>query len=132
MIVLKKVKFRNFLSYGNYWTDIDLDAANLNILVAKNGQGKSALVDAIVFGLFGNPYRRINKPNLVNSINGKDLLVEVEFTTGDKTIMVRRGIKPAIFEIFQNGKKIDEKDNIRDQQMFFEENIIKTNYRTFT
>ena len=132
MIVLKKVKFRNFLSYGNYWTDIDLDAANLNILVAKNGQGKSALVDAIVFGLFGKPYRRINKPNLVNSINGKDLSVEIEFTTGDKTIMVRRGIKPNIFEIFQNGKKIDEKDNTRDQQVFFEENIIKTNYRTFT
>ena len=132
MIVLKKLKFRNFLSYGNYWTDIDLDAANLNILVAKNGQGKSALVDAIVFGLFGKPYRRINKPNLVNSINEKDLLVEIGFTTGDKTIMVRRGIKPAIFEIFQNGKKIDEKDNIRDQQIFFEENIIKTNYRTFT
>ena len=132
MIVLKKLKFRNFLSYGNYWTDIDLDAANLNILVAKNGQGKSALVDAIVFGLFGKPYRKINKPNLVNSINEKDLLVEIGFTTGDKTIMVRRGIKPAIFEIFQNGKKIDEKDNIRDQQMFFEENIIKTNYRTFT
>ena len=120
------------MSYGNYWTDIDLDAANLNILVAKNGQGKSALVDAIVFGLFGKPYRRINKPNLVNSINEKDLLVEIGFTTGDKTIMVRRGIKPAIFEIFQNGKKIDEKDNIRDQQIFFEENIIKTNYRTFT
>lgn len=120
------------MSYGNYWTDIDLDAANLNVLVAKNGQGKSALVDAIVFGLFGKPYRRINKPNLVNSINGKDLLVEIGFTTGDKTIMIRRGIKPAIFEIFQNGKKIDEKDNIRDQQVFFEENIIKTNYRTFT
>ena len=98
------MKFRNFLSYGNYWTDIDLDAANLNILVAKNGQGKSSLVDAIVFGLFGKPYRKINKPNLVNSINGKDLLVEIEFTTGDKTIMVRRGIKPNIFEIFQNGK----------------------------
>ena len=126
------MKFRNFLSYGNYWTDIDLDAANLNILVAKNGQGKSSLVDAIVFGLFGKPYRRINKPNLVNSINGKDLLVEIEFTTGDKTIMVRRGIKPNIFEIFQNGKKLDEKDNTRDQQVFFEDNIIKTNYRTFT
>ena len=126
------MKFRNFLSYGNYWTDIDLDAANLNILVAKNGQGKSSLVDAIVFGLFGKPYRKINKPNLVNSINGKDLLVEIEFTTGDKTIMVRRGIKPNIFEIFQNGKKLDEKDNTRDQQVFFEDNIIKTNYRTFT
>lgn len=136
MLTFHNISFRNFLSYGNYTTTVKLDDVKRTIIIAKNGSGKSSMFDAIVFALFGRPYRRINKPNLVNSINGKGLLTEIEFsvndTGGKKLYKVRRGIKPAIFEIYVNGNKLDEVDSSRDQQKYLEENILKTNFRTFT
>lgn len=135
MITFHTIKYKNFLSYGNYFTEVQLDSVKRSIITAKNGSGKSSMFDAIVFALFGKPYRKINKPNLVNSINGKGLLTEIEFTVNDhgkKRYKVRRGIKPSIFEIYINGIKMDEMDSIRDQQKFLEEQILQTNFRTFT
>jgi len=107
----------------------------MSIISAKNGSGKSSMFDAIVFALFGRPYRKINKPNLVNSINGRGLVTEVEFSVNDQSgknvYRVVRGIKPNVFEIYQNGNKLDEADNARDQQKFLEDSILKTNYRAF-
>lgn len=136
MITFHYIKYRNFLSYGNYDTEVRLDDVKRTIIIAKNGSGKSSMFDAIVYALFGKPYRRINKPNLINSINGKGLLTEVEFsvndTGGKKRYRVRRGMKPNIFEVYINDKKLDEADSVRDQQKYLEENILKTNFRTFT
>lgn len=136
MITFHTIRYKNFLSYGNYFTEVKLDDVKRSIIIAKNGSGKSSMFDAIVYALFGKPYRRINKPNLINSINGKGLLTEVEFsindTGGKKRYKVRRGMKPNIFEIYINDEKLDEADSARDQQKYLEENILKTNFRTFT
>lgn len=131
MIYFRKIRFKNLLSYGNYFTEIDLTGGNINVITATNGSGKTAFLDAIVFALFGRPYRKINKPSLINSINEKNLISEVEFDVGGKSYFVRRGMKPAIFEIYENGKKLDESDSVKDQQKYFEENILKTSYRSF-
>lgn len=136
MIYFQKIKFRNFLSYGNYWTTVDIRSHKMNLIVGKNGNGKSVITDSLVFGLFGRPYRKINKPNLVNSINRKGLEVEIYFSITENSVskqyMIRRGLKPNIFEIFIDDEKQNEKDNVRDQQKYLEENILKTNFRTFT
>lgn len=131
MIYFRKIRFKNLLSYGNYFTEIDLTGGNINVITATNGSGKTAFLDAIVFALFGRPYRKINKPSLINSINEKNLLAEVEFDVGGKSYFVRRGMKPAIFEIYENARKLDESDSVKDQQKYFEENILKTSYRSF-
>ena len=103
MIHFKKVRWRNFLSTGNAYTELQLDERPTTLIVGENGSGKSTLLDAICFALFGKPYRNINKPQLVNTINGKNCMVEIEFHIGNKNYKIIRGIKPAVFEIWVDG-----------------------------
>ena len=104
MIIFKKVRWKNFLSTGNVFSEVDLQASKTNLIIGTNGAGKSTILDALTFSLFGKPFRKINKPMLVNSINEKELLSEIEFSIGKKEYLVRRGIKPNVFEIFCNGQ----------------------------
>ena len=99
MIVFKKLKWKNFLSTGNTFTEFNLNGAKTNLIVGSNGAGKSTILDALTFSLFGKPFRKINKPMLMNSINGSDLVTEIEFDSGKNTFKIIRGIKPGIFEI---------------------------------
>lgn len=132
MILFKNVRYKNFLSSGNVFTDIQLDRAKTILITGENGAGKSTMLDAITFGLFGKPFRKINKPQLVNSINEKACVVEVVFMVGKKSILVRRGIKPNIFEIEIDGQQLQQDANIRDFQEFLEKQILKLNYKSFT
>jgi DNA repair exonuclease SbcCD ATPase subunit len=132
MIKFQKVRWKNLLSYGNFWTEMDLSDNRMTIICGANGSGKSTFIDALTFALFGVPFRDINKPNLLNSINQKDCLVEVEFEIGSKKYMVRRGIKPSVFEIIVDGKLIDQDSKSKDYQKYLEQNILKINYKTFT
>jgi len=132
MINFKTVKWRNFLSTGNVFTEIKLDKSPDTLIVGTNGAGKSTLLDALCFGLFGKPFRNINKPTLVNSINEKDCLVEVEFRVNNKNYKVVRGIKPAKFEIFCDGILINQAAARKDYQEVLEEQILKYNYKAFT
>ena len=132
MILFKNVRYKNFLSSGNVFTDIQLDRAKTTLITGENGAGKSTMLDAITFGLFGKPFRKINKPQLVNSINEKACVVEVVFMIGKKSILVRRGIKPNIFEIEVDGKQLQQDANIRDFQEYLEKQILKLNYKSFT
>tara|TARA_Y100000004_G_scaffold31232_1_gene32661 strand:+ start:975 stop:2687 length:1713 start_codon:yes stop_codon:yes gene_type:complete len=132
MILFKNVRYKNFLSSGNVFTDIQLDRAKTTLITGENGAGKSTMLDAITFGLFGKPFRKINKPQLVNSINEKACVVEVVFMIGKKNILVRRGIKPNIFEIEVDGQQLQQDANIRDFQEYLEKQILKLNYKSFT
>ena len=133
MLRFKVVRFKNFGSFGNYFTEIDLQANKKTLVSGSNGNGKSfAFLDSITFALFGKPFRKINIPQLVNTINEKNCLVEVEFTDGKDEYIVRRGIKPKIFEIIKNGKLIDQNAKAKDYQKFLEESILKMNYKSFT
>lgn len=132
MIHFEKVRWRNFLSTGNAFTEIQLDARPSTLIVGENGSGKSTLLDAICFSLFGKPYRNINKPQLVNSINGKNCVVEIEFHIGNKKYKIIRGIKPALFEIWIDGTLINQDAASRDYQKYLEENILKLNFKSFT
>jgi DNA repair exonuclease SbcCD ATPase subunit len=132
MIHFKTVRWKNFLSTGNAFTEIQLDKRPTTLVVGENGSGKSTMLDAICFALFGKPYRNINKPQLVNTINGKHCLVEIEFSIGGKNYKINRGIKPAIFEIWINGKLINQDAASRDYQKYLEDNILKLNYKSFT
>ena len=131
-IHFKKVRWRNFLSTGNAYTEMQLDERPTTLIVGENGSGKSTLLDAICFALFSKPYRNINKPQLVNTINGKNCVVEIEFFIGNKTYKIIRGIKPAIFEIWVDGNLINQDAASRDYQKYLEENILKLNYKSFT
>lgn len=131
MIKFKRIKWRNFLSTGNEWTEIDLDKTTTTLIVGQNGAGKSTLLDALSFALFGKPHRNINKPQLVNSINGKQCEVEVEFHIGQHSFLVKRGIKPNKFEILQNGNMINQASAAKDYQKFLEQNILKLNHKSF-
>lgn len=130
-IVFKKIRYKNFLSTGNVFTEIDLDKHTTTLISGTNGSGKSSLLDAIIFGLYGKPFRKINKPQLLNSINQKDLLVEIEFTVGGNEFLVKRGIKPGIFEIHRNGKLIDQDSATRDYQSYLEQEILGINHKSF-
>ena len=133
MIRFKTVKFRNFGSFGNTDTEINLERHRTTLVSGMNGHGKSfALLDSITFALFGKPFRKINIPQLVNSINDKDCMVEVEFSIGETEYIIRRGIKPKIFEIFKDGKLIDQDAKAKDYQKMLEEQILKMNYKSFT
>ena len=101
-ILFKEVRYKNLLSSGNSWTKIELDRSRTTLISGSNGSGKSTLLDAIVFGLYGKAFRKINKNQLINTINGRDTLIEVVFQIGQNTFMVRRGIKPSLFEIWKN------------------------------
>lgn len=132
MITFKKVKFKNFLSFGNVFTEIRLDTHHNTCIVGKNAAGKSSFMDAITYALFNKAYRPINKPQLINSVNEKDCLVEIEFTVGDVEWKVRRGQKPSIFEIYKNGELLDQSSSAIDQQRWFEQTVLKMNYKSFT
>ncbi len=132
MINFKYVRWKNLLSTGNNFIEIQLDRNPTTLIVGENGSGKSTILDALCFGLFGKPFRHINKPLLVNSINNGNCVVEVEFEIGPKKIKVIRGIKPNIFEIYVNGKMYNQDANIRDYQRYLEQQILKLNYQSFT
>jgi len=132
MIIFKKIRWKNFLSTGNVFNEIDLTAAKTNLIVGTNGAGKSTILDALTFSLFGKPFRKINKPLLVNSINEKDCLTEIEFSIGKNDYQVIRGIKPAKFEIYCNGQLWNQESTVIDQQKNFETNVLKMNYKSFT
>ena len=132
MILFKQIRWRNFLSTGNHFTEIDFTEAQTNLIVGTNGAGKSTILDALTFVLFNKPFRKINKPQLVNSVNEKDCLVEIEFSTGAIDWKIIRGIKPNIFEIYKNGSLLDREAAATDQQKWLEENVLKLNYKSFT
>jgi DNA repair exonuclease SbcCD ATPase subunit len=132
MIKFKSVKWKNFLSTGNQFTEIKLDRSPSTLVVGENGSGKSTFLDAICFALFGKPFRNINKPQLVNSINDKQLEVHVEFSLSSKNYKIVRGIKPTIFEIYVDGDLINQDAAARDYQKYLEESILKLNFKSFT
>ena len=132
MILFKKISWKNFLSTGDNPTIVFLDRSPTTLIIGENGSGKSTILDALTFGLFGKAFRNINKPQLVNTINEKGLLVEIEFSIGKKTYTVRRGVKPNIFDILLNGKLIDQLANNRDYQEYLEKVILKLNYKSFS
>jgi DNA repair exonuclease SbcCD ATPase subunit len=132
MIIFKYVRWRNFLSTGNNFTEIQLDRNSTTLIIGENGAGKSTVLDALCFGLFGKPFRGINKAQLINSVNMSGAMVEVEFEIGSKKIKVVRGIKPNVFEIYVNGKMYNQDANSRDYQKYLEQQILKLNYRSFT
>jgi DNA repair exonuclease SbcCD ATPase subunit len=131
MTVFHKIKWRNLLSTGNEWTEIQLDSSESTLIVGPNGAGKSTLLDALSFALFGKPHRSINKPNLVNSVNDKNCEVEVDFSIGPAHFKIVRGLKPAKFEIYQNGTLINQESNALDYQKVLEKNILKLNHKSF-
>lgn len=132
MIQFKNIKWKNFLSTGNGWTEIDFTKSPSTLIVGENGSGKSTLLDALTFALFNKPFRNVSKPQLINTINGKNLRVEINFQIGSKNYCIKRGLQPRIFEIEINGDRLDKNANIRDFQKYLEENILKLNYKSFT
>ena len=132
MITFTKVRWKNFLSTGNTFTEIQLDKNPSTLVVGENGAGKSTVLDALCFGLFNKPFRQISKSQLLNSINLRDAVVEVEFETQNKQVKIVRGIKPNIFEIYVNDVLINQNANVKDYQKHLETQILKFNYRSFT
>jgi DNA repair exonuclease SbcCD ATPase subunit len=132
MILFEKIRWKNFLSTGNHFIEIDLIKNKTTLVIGQNGAGKSTLLDAVTFGLFGKSFRGINKSQLINSVNEKDCVVEIEFKIGTVSWKVIRGIKPSIFLIERNGKAIDQQSSAADQQKWFEQSVLKMNYKSFT
>ena len=132
MITFKKLRWKNFLSTGNQYTEINFTSNSTNLIVGTNGAGKSTVLDALTFSLFGKPFRKINKAQLINSVNEKDCVVEVYFLIGNTEWKVVRGIKPNIFEISRNDKVLDQTSSAIDQQKWLEQTILKMNYKSFT
>lgn len=133
MIIFEKIRMKNFLSYGNTFSEVNLIASKTTLISGRNGFGKSAaLLDPLTFALFGKPFRKITKPGLINSINKSELIVELEFKIGEKQYKIIRGIKPNIFELYQNGELIKQDAAIKDYQEYLEKYIIKTNFKSFT
>ena len=126
------MRWKNFLSTGNTFTEIKLNSDSTTLIIGENGAGKSTILDALCFGLFGKAFRNINKMQLVNTVNGSAALVEVEFSIGSKNVKVIRGIKPNVFEIYINDKMYNQDANARDYQKYLEQQILKLNYRSFT
>ena len=131
MIKFKKIRYKNFLSTGNIPIEVELDKSSTTLIVGSNGSGKSTLLDALCYALFNKPFRIIKKDQMVNTINNSDTLVEVEFEVGTNQYMIRRGIKPSLFEIYQNNKLINQDASSIDYQKYLEQNIMKLNYRSF-
>jgi DNA repair exonuclease SbcCD ATPase subunit len=131
MINFTTIRYQNILSTGNSFTTVKLNEHKTTLIVGENGAGKSTILDALSFALYGKPFRRINKPQLLNSINQKDLLVEVEFNIGRYDYMIRRGIKPNIFEVWQNGELLNQDGASKDYQAHLEQNILKLNFKSF-
>lgn len=131
MLTFKKILWKNFLATGAHPVEVNLNNDKTTMIKGTNGSGKSVILDSLCFGLYGKSYRKINKPQLVNSINEKDCRVEIEFSTGTTEWKVIRGIKPSIFEIYQNGKLLNQLADSLDQQKWLEQNILKMNYKSF-
>ena len=132
MILFKQIRWRNLLSTGNNWTEINLTESQTSLIVGTNGAGKSTILDALTFVLFNKPFRKITKPQLVNTVNEKECVVEIEFSTGVTDWKVIRGIKPNVFEIYKNDQMLDKAAANADQQKWLEENVLKMNYKSFT
>ena len=132
MIIFENLKWKNFLSTGNQFTEVNLAQDKSTIIVGANGAGKSTILDALTFALFGKPFRKINKPQLLNSINQGDCVVNLNFNIGRNKYEVTRGIKPAVFEVKQNGVALNQDSSVVDQQKNFEQTILKMNYKSFT
>jgi DNA repair exonuclease SbcCD ATPase subunit len=132
MIEFKVLRYKNILSSGNAFTEIQLNSSSTTLIIGENGAGKSTLLDALAFVLYGKPFRNINKPQLLNSVNQKNLVVEVEFSNGHSEFLIRRGMKPNIFEIFQNEKLINQTAASRDYQQYLEKDILKMNFKSFS
>ncbi len=132
MIHFHNVRWQNFLSTGNVWTNILLDKSPNTLVIGENGAGKSTMLDALCFALFGKPFRKINKPQLMNSVNQKDMIVETEFTIGNSRYRVLRGMKPNVFEIYKDDVMLNQTASVRDYQNHLEQNILKLNFNSFT
>ena len=132
MIHFKKIRWKNFLSTGNAFTEVQLDRTKSTLIIGDNGAGKSTILDALTFVLFGKPFRAVNKSQLVNSVNQNGTEVEVEFSIGSKQYLVKRGIKKNFFEIYQDGKMLNQDASVRDYQEYLEKTILKLNYKSFT
>ena len=131
MITFTKLKYKNFLSSGNKFTTIELNRSASTLIVGGNGSGKSTILDAMSFALFGKPHRNINKPQLVNTINNKECIVEIEFSIGKSNFRVKRGIKPNLFEIWKDGTMMNQSSHSREYQQILEQNIVKLNHKSF-
>ena len=132
MIIFKQIRWRNFLSTGNHFTEIDFQKAQTNLIVGTNGTGKSTVLDALTFSLFNKPFRKITKSQLVNAANEKDCEVQIEFSTPNYDWKIVRGIKPNRFEIWKDDELLDQNSAVNDQQKWLEENVLKLNYKSFT
>jgi DNA repair exonuclease SbcCD ATPase subunit len=131
MITFERIRWKNLLSTGNFFTEIKLNTHKTTLIVGDNGSGKSTLLDALTFVLFGKPFRKINKPQLLNTINKKDMVVEIYFSIGSVKYKIIRGIKPNIFEVYQNDKLLNQSAESKDYQEILEKQILKVNYKSF-
>ena len=131
MIVFRKIRYKNFLSTGNIFTELDLNSSKTTLIVGENGAGKSTLLDALSFVLFGKPFRKINKPQLLNTITNKHLVVEIEFTINKNEYKIIRGMKPNVFEVYKDGKLLNQSAEMKDYQEILEKQIIKVNHKSF-
>ena len=132
MIYFKTIRWKNFLSTGNVFTEVKLDKAKSTLIIGDNGAGKSTILDALTIGLFGKPFRNVNKSQLVNSVNGGGTVVEIDFSIGSKEYVIKRGIKKNFFEIWLDGSMMNQDASVRDYQELLEKNILKLNYKSFT
>ena len=132
MITFQKIKWKNFLSTGNQWTEIDFQKNNTNLVIGTNGAGKSTMLDALTFVLFNKPFRKVNKGQLINTSNERECVVEIEFEVNSRDYIVRRGIKPNVFDIEVNGNPLHKEADDRTNQKILEETILKVNYKSFT
>jgi DNA repair exonuclease SbcCD ATPase subunit len=132
MITFKKIRWKNFLSTGNQWTEIDFQEKHTNLVIGTNGAGKSTMLDALTFVLFNKPFRKINKPQLINTVNEKDCCVEIDFSINSREYKIQRGMKPNIFNIEVNGTPLHKESDDRSMQRLLEETILKLNYKSFT
>ena len=132
MITFKTISWKNFLSTGNQPTTVQLDRKSTSLIIGSNGAGKSTILDALTFSLYGKSFRKINKGQLVNSVNEKNCFVEIEFDIGGIIWKVERGIKPNIFKIFRNDEELNQNASAIDQQKWLEQNVLKMNYKSFT
>ena len=130
-IIFNRIRFKNFLSTGNNWTEIEFGTQSTTLFMGVNGSGKSTLLDALCYVLFNKPFRNINKPQLKNSINQKNMMVEISFCAGKDQFIVKRGMTPNIFEIYKNGEIIDQNAASRDYQEILEKYYLRMNYKTF-
>ena len=132
MILFSKIRWKNILSTGDVWTEVNFQKSRSTLIVGENGAGKSTILDAICFALFAKPFRKINKSQLINSINKKGMLVEIEFSIGPKQYLVRRGQKPSVFDIMVDGNLLNQTSDVREYQDILEKNILKLNFKSFS